>query len=624
MEVLGQVLGMLIALCYQVLHNYVLAIAAFTLLTKVILFPVSMWMQKNSIKMVQLTPELNQLKVKYYGDKDTIAEETQALYKQKGYHPLASTLPMFIQLILLIGVIGAVRSLLEGDTSTILGQLPSDLGGVAWLMPLAAGVAALMLGLAQNHNNPLQREQNKAEQWMTNGVSIGISLVLGAFVPLGVGIYWICSNLFTILQQLILNLVIPPEKYINYEALRVSQEKLKEISNLGQKKRSKEEKQREKQDYKRFFSIANKHLVIYSESSGFYKYFQNMIEQLILRSNVIIHYITSDPNDQIFDIARQHTQIHPYYIGEKKLITLMMKMDADIVVMTMPDLDNYHIKRSYVRKDIEYIYVFHGVISGLRTLRPAALDHFDTLLTVGDYQEKEIRQAEALTGGKKKKLVPCGYGVVDNMAAAYEAQTIQKHDIPHILIAPSWQADNILESCLLPLLKSLKKLDCVITVRPHPQYLRRFQSKFEAIIDTCKDLLSDRVIIEKDFSSNQTVFSADLLITDWSSIGYEYALATKKPVLFIDTPMKIVNPQMEAIEHDTEPFDLQMRKILGISLLPEQVEEEGVCAAQKLLDQRALYSDIIEQVRQDHIYNFGESGKYAASYILNSLKGRKK
>ena len=81
---------------------------------------------------------------------------------------------------------------------------------------------------------------------------------------------------------------------------------------------------------------------------------------------------------------------------------------------------------------------------------------------------------------------------------------------------------------------------------------------------------------------------------------------------------------MEAIEHDTEPFDLQMRKILGISLLPEQVEEEGVRAAQKLLDQRALYSDIIEQVRQDHIYNFSESGKYAASYILNSLKGRKK
>ena len=51
----------------------------------------------------------------------------------------------------------------------------------------------------------------------------------------------------------------------------------------------------------------------------------------------------------------------PLYIGEKKLITLMMKLDADVVVMTMPDLENYHIKRSYIRKDIEYIYIPHGM-----------------------------------------------------------------------------------------------------------------------------------------------------------------------------------------------------------------------------------------------------------------------
>lgn len=335
-----------------------------------------MWVQKNSIKMVQLTPELNHLKVKFYGDKDTIAEETQKLYKKAHYHPLASTIPMFIQLILLIGVIGAVRDLLDGETSTILGRLPSEIGGAAWLMPLAAGVAALMLGLAQNHNNPLQREQGKAEQWITNGFSIAISLVLGAFVPLGVGIYWIASNLLTIVQQLLMNLVIRPEKYIDYEALQQSKVGLKEIASLGTKKRTPEEKRREKADYKRFFSIANKHLVFYSESSGFYKYFQNIIEELISRSNIIVHYITSDPNDQIFDIAKKQSQIRPYYIGEKKLITLMMKMDADIVVMTMPDLDNYHIKRSYVRKDIEYIYVFHGVISGLRTLRARCVGSF--------------------------------------------------------------------------------------------------------------------------------------------------------------------------------------------------------------------------------------------------------
>lgn len=120
-------------------------------------------------------------------------------------------------------------------------------------MPLAAGGAALLLGLAQNHLNPLQREQGKAEQWMTNGFSIAISLVLGAFVPLGVGIYWICSNLFTILQQIILNTVIPPKKYIDYEALEKSRQELAKISSLGGK-RSKEEKQRGKSRITNAFS----------------------------------------------------------------------------------------------------------------------------------------------------------------------------------------------------------------------------------------------------------------------------------------------------------------------------------------------------------------------------------
>ena len=45
------------------------------------------------------------------------------------------------------------------------------------------------------------------------------------------------------------------------------------------------------------------------------------------------------------------------------MIVLMMKMEADIVVMTTPDLESFHIKRSLVRKDIEYIYVPHDVNS---------------------------------------------------------------------------------------------------------------------------------------------------------------------------------------------------------------------------------------------------------------------
>lgn len=148
-QILAIPLNSLMMTCYRMMEHYLVTILVFTLLTKIILFPVSLWTHKNGITMIRLMPELNQLKIKYYGDKDTIAEETQMLYKRHGYHPLVSTAPMFIQLALLVGVIGAVQVLLAG-TESVLSVPPAQAGGIMLLMPLAAGGAALLLGIAQN------------------------------------------------------------------------------------------------------------------------------------------------------------------------------------------------------------------------------------------------------------------------------------------------------------------------------------------------------------------------------------------------------------------------------------------------------------------------------------------
>jgi len=208
---LGIVLGKMIQLCYSLCGSYVIAIILFTFLTKIILLPVSLWVHRSGIQMVQLMPELNRLKVRYYGDKNTIAEETQALYKREHYHPLISTIPMVIQIVLLMGVIDAVKELLAG-TESMLSVYPSQAGGITLLIPVAAGAAALALTLAQNKINPLQKEQTKSEQFSTGAISVGISLFLGAFVSIGTGIYWISSNLFSIPQQMLMNLIIPARK----------------------------------------------------------------------------------------------------------------------------------------------------------------------------------------------------------------------------------------------------------------------------------------------------------------------------------------------------------------------------------------------------------------------------
>jgi len=110
MNVLYSVLNFIMNLCYGICHNYGWAIVLFTLASKIVLIPVSVWVQKNSIKMVKMQPDINFMKAKYFGDKDRIAEEESQIYKQYKYNPFATMIPLLIQIVILMGLIEVIKS----------------------------------------------------------------------------------------------------------------------------------------------------------------------------------------------------------------------------------------------------------------------------------------------------------------------------------------------------------------------------------------------------------------------------------------------------------------------------------------------------------------------------------
>jgi YidC/Oxa1 family membrane protein insertase len=610
--------------CYSVCNNYGLAIILFTFLSKIVLIPVSVWVQKNSIKMVKMQPEINFLKARHFGDKDTIAEEQSKIFKREKYNPMASIVPLAIQIVLLMGLIEVIKGGMNNSQIEMnflgvsLSKVPSQEGGKLVLSPIIAGVSAWLLCVAQNASNVLQAEQSKANKYGMMVLSVGLSLYLGWFVPVGVAVYWVASNLMAIAQLYILNWIINPKDYVDYEQLEKSKKKLEELGRIGKEKRKlfgDAEAKREKADYKKFFSIVNKHIVFYSESSGFYKYFQGIIEYLLKNTNIVIHYITSDSADNIFELAKQEERLRPYYIGEKKLITLMMKMDADIVVMTMPDLDNYHIKRSYLRKDIEYIYIPHGMDSLNMTMRTGSMDHFDTVFCTGKHQKEEIEKIETVYELPSKNLIEWGYSLLDKMREDYGKSNRVSGNQKSILIAPSWQKDNIVDSCLDELLENLKGKGYKIVVRPHPQHVRHQPERMEQL----KERFAEQkdVEIQTDFSSNSTVFEADMMITDWSGIAYEYAYTTCKPVLFIDTPMKVMNPEYQKI--DTEPINIWMRQKIGRVIKTDEMHAVFDVVTEMLESSESYYNKIDEFV-QEYVYNLGNSSEVGAKYIINRLQ----
>ena len=599
MEYLGRFFSILLNWCNGLTGNFWWAIVAFTLLTKILLLPVSVLVQKNSIKMVKMYPEMNRIKAKYFGNKDKISEEQYLLYKRENYHPMLDLIPTILQLVILMGVVKAI---------------PASEERSPLYMPILAALSALVMCLAQNRSNVLQSEQSKANQWGTLVFSVALSLYLGLFVSKGVAFYWICSNLMATAQMYLLNACISPKKYIDYDALAQSREELEKVEKMSavtKHKRPKELVRREKADYKRFLAFPNKQIVFYSEKNGFYKYFRDVIEAIQRRTDIIIHYISSDPEDEIFSL--ESDSFHTYYI-EEKLMVLMMRMDADIVVMTTPDLQKYYIKRSMVRDDVEYVYIDHGMNSVNLMLRKGALDAFDTVFCSNDSVLQEIRAQEKVYGLKPKTLVKYGYAMIDQMIRTYSDQPPVKNEPPVILIAPSWQEDNIMDICIDGILRNLLPLQLQVIVRPHPQYVRHYPEKLDALRKNYRDFTN--FCLQEDFSSNQTVFNADILVTDWSGIAYEYAFTTLKPCLFINTPMKVMNPDYRDI--GLEPFDLVIRNQIGIALQPKETDQIAD-AIERLLHEPVFSKESIANLRDKSLYNVGCAASVGADYLIRRL-----
>lgn len=674
-------LGYVMKWCYSFISNYGIAIIFFTFLSKIILMPLSVWVQKNSIKMVKMQPELNHIKAKFFGDADTIADEESKLYKRNKYNPLASLIPLLVQIVLLMGVVGviyhpfdylfhldnniisalcekasalknipiedssiqlvAIEAIKNPETSagfigiadsSILQMLaqfklnflgidlsatPSIVRGITYIVPLIAGLSALLLCVAQNASNVLQAEQSKASQWGMSILSVGLSLYLGFFVPAGIALYWVASNLFAIIQLYGLNWVIPPKKYVDYEALEKSRQELNELKNLGEKKKmfaKDENSKREKADYKRFFSINNKHLVFYSERSGFFKYYKEIIEYLLKKTSVRIHYITNDPNDAIFEYSKEHPNLLPYYISVKKMIPLMMKLEADIVVMTTPDLDNYYIKRSLMRKDIEYIFVPHDPSSVHMGFREHALDNFDTVFATGKHVLEEVRAGERVYGSKEKKVVEFGYPLIEDLIESCE-KLEENNGKKQILVAPSWQEDNLLDSCIDDILNSLYGKGYKVIVRPHPEYVKRYSEKLELLKQKYQDKIGEDLVFEFDFTSNVSTYSSDLLITDWSGIGIEFGFATLKPVVFVNTKIKMENPNYENI--GIVPQEIRLRSVLGKAI--EKSEAKNIDTVVSEMLSSTDHRETVKKEREEYFYNLGTKGTVGAKYIISRL-----
>ena len=368
-------------------------------------------------------------------------------------------------------------------------------------------------------------------------------------------------------------------------------------------------------ELKRFQKLDKKDrsIVFYLENEYYFIYFQPIVEKLTQKYDMKICYITSSKTDPM--LTCKDKNILPFYIGDGiARSNFFINLKATVIVMTMPDLETFHIKRSKVYP-VHYVYIFHSLTSTHYIYGKNAFDNFDTIFCTGNYQIIEIQERERKFNLGKKKLVKHGYGRLDTLIDEAQSTDIRKRASNNkvILIAPSWGANGLIETRGQEIVHILLDSGFDVILRPHPMTIKKSNKVIQKIEKEFKDNLKFK--LETDIRNTESWFLCDCMISDLSGAAIEYSFTFEKPILYIVTPEKIVQKKqidLVSLEEKIRPQIGEVISLSQLSLLPSKINQ--------LLLSQNKFKEKIQKIREETVFNIGNSGEQGAKYLLELKK----
>lgn len=362
-----------------------------------------------------------------------------------------------------------------------------------------------------------------------------------------------------------------------------------------------------RKELKRFRSIPRpeRQIVFYSEGPGYWSHFEPIYSALQKAGQRVL-YVTSRHDDPVYQDPPPGIQA--FNLGSGVVCTLFFAtLDVDVLVMTMPDLNTFHIKRSPY--GVHYAYLHHSIVSTHMVYRPGAFDHFDSVFCVGPHHVREIRKREEQEQLPPKILLEHGYGRLDGMLRDDDARP--SHEARSILVAPSWGENSLLNLCATELIDNLLDAGHHVILRPHPRSRQLSPKLLEGIERRYKQ--RSAFALDEDMDAHATLASAGVMISDWSGAALEFAFAYRRPVLFIDVPRKVRNPDYEKL--GIEPLEASIRNEIGLVLAPARLCDASD-VIKEMLANAGSWEERILAARRRHIFNLGNSGTVAASFLM--------
>ncbi|MDR2629409.1 MAG: membrane protein insertase YidC [Spirochaetaceae bacterium] len=220
------ILKWLLMLFYHIVPNYGVAIILLTLLVKVLMFPLTKKGSESTLRMQALSPKIKEIQDKYKDNPAKMNSEMAELYKKEGYNPLSGCLPLLLQFPLFIAMYNLFNNHFDlRGAMFIPGWIPDlSLPEVVWsfapfqipilgwsdlrLLPFIYLGSQLLYGKVTQ--TPDQKG-NAQMKMMLYAMPIIFFFILYN-VPSGLLLYWIMSNILTMVQQLAINKYLAQKK----------------------------------------------------------------------------------------------------------------------------------------------------------------------------------------------------------------------------------------------------------------------------------------------------------------------------------------------------------------------------------------------------------------------------
>lgn len=348
-----------------------------------------------------------------------------------------------------------------------------------------------------------------------------------------------------------------------------------------------------------------KKYVIYCEGKQYWNVFKPVADEFEKRG-IELTYYTSAKDDPVFN--ETYKFVKPEFIGEGNVAFAKLNMlSAGFVLMTTPGLQVYQLKRS--KRVAHYSHVLH-MPNDATTYRLFGLDYFDSVLLTGDYQKDDIRALENQRGIPQKELVTVGCTYLDVLSQKIKSVPQEENHPFTVLVSPSWGKVGVLARYGEKLLDPLVKTGWRIIVRPHPQskksepeMLKRLETRYK-----------DNKNLEWDYERDNiySMKKADMMISDFSGIIFDYTFLCDKPVMY-------VSADMDLMPYDAYDLNKQLWQFAVLEKMGIKLDEKDFDNIKEVIQNASDSPELAAQrkiAKETAWMHIGEAGKRIADYMI--------